>query len=55
MSEDGAADEHPEEEEEEEEYSEEEEVSEEVGTGGYCSPRHPTHFDPSSLGLHGTL
>ena len=26
-----------------------------VEPGGHCSPRHPTHFEPSSLELHGTL
>jgi len=26
-----------------------------VGSGGYCSPSHPTHFEPSSLELNGTL
>jgi hypothetical protein len=27
----------------------------EVGSGSYCSPRHPTHFEPSSPELCGTL
>ena len=26
-----------------------------VGPGGYCSTRHPTHFEPSYLELNGTL
>jgi len=28
---------------------------EEVAPGRYCPPRHPTHFDPSFLGLNGVL
>ena len=26
-----------------------------VGPPGYCSPRHPTHFEPLTLELNGTL
>jgi hypothetical protein len=26
-----------------------------VWPGGYCPPRHPTHFQPSSLESNGTL
>jgi len=26
-----------------------------LGTGGDCPPRHPTHVEPSSLELNGTL
>jgi len=26
-----------------------------VGPGRYCSPRHPTNFEPSSLELYDTL
>ena len=26
-----------------------------VGPAGYCSPRHPTHFEPSSLEINGIL
>ena len=26
-----------------------------VGPAGYCQPRHPTHFEPSSLELNCTL
>jgi len=32
-----------------------EEAVKEVGPGVYCSPRHLTHFEPSSLELKGTL
>jgi len=28
---------------------------ERVGPGGCCSPRHPTHFEPSSLESHSAL
>jgi hypothetical protein len=26
-----------------------------VGPGGYCSPHHSTHFQPSSLDLSGKI
>jgi hypothetical protein len=26
-----------------------------VGAGEYCTPRHPTHFGPSSLEFHDNL
>jgi molecular chaperone GrpE len=34
---------------------EESSTAEEAGSGGCCSPRHSTHFEPSPLVLHGTL
>jgi len=30
-------------------------INRHLGTGRLCSSRQPTRFEPSSLGLHGTL
>jgi len=31
------------------------EISAGVGPGGYCPPRHSTHYEPTSFELNGTL